>query len=64
MAEIRPVYVIQDRVTGLFLTEELGFCKMLRDAGRLYDPEEAADTASDNLDPGEFDIVCFWDRVR
>jgi len=61
--EVVPSYVIQCRNTGLFLTEELGFCRMLRDAGRLHDLEEAADTASDNLDQGEFDIFMFWESA-
>lgn len=59
--EVIPSYVIQSRETGLFLTEELGFSKMFRDAGRLHDFEEAVDTAELNFDPGECDIVMFWD---
>jgi len=62
--EVVPSYVIQSRETGLFLTEELGFSKMLREAGRLHDVEEAADTAALNFDPGEYDIVVFWDLVQ
>jgi hypothetical protein len=44
--------------------EDLNFCPMLRDAGRLHDAEEAQDTAMLHLDPGEFDIVMFWELAR
>jgi len=45
---IRPVWIVQDTDTGLFLCPQdgdVGFCKMLRDAGRFDDGESAIDTA-------------------
>ena len=62
MLPVRPAYVIQDRLSGLFLTEELGFHSSFAKAGRLYDMDEALDTALDNLDPGCFEIHEFLVR--
>lgn len=55
-AEVRVAYVIQCRTNGLFLTEELEFSRSFRGAGRLHDPQEAVDTALDNLDADDFEI--------
>lgn len=62
MLDVRSAFVIQDRRTGLFLTEELGFASSFARAGRLFDREEAVDTAFDNFDPGEFEIHEFFVR--
>ena len=59
LADVRVAYVIQCRTNGLFLTEELGFARSFRDAGRLHDPQEAVDTALDNLDPDDYEIHQF-----
>ena len=56
-----PCYVIQDRDTGLFLAETLDWVRSLRNAGRLHDPQEAADTAMDQSAPGEFEIHTLWE---
>jgi len=45
---IRPVWIVQDTDTGLFLCPhdgDVGFCKLLRDAGRFDDGVSAVDTA-------------------
>lgn len=62
MNTVRSAYVIQDRRSGLFLSEELGFVVSFAKAGRLYDIDEALDTAFDNFDPGEFEIHEFFVR--
>ncbi|SMC29985.1 hypothetical protein SAMN02745857_04329 [Andreprevotia lacus DSM 23236] len=53
MASLRPVWIVQDRDSGLFLFPDdgtVGFTRMVNDAG-LFDSEEAAvETAIDFLD--------------
>lgn len=49
---IRPVWIVQDSDTGLFLCPyegDVGFTKLLREAGRFYDGESAVETALDFL---------------
>lgn len=53
---VRFYFVVQCRSNGLFLTNELDWARSLRFAGRLFDPEEALNTALDNLDPDDFEI--------
>lgn len=62
-AEVRVAYVIQCRTNGLFLTEELEFSRSFKGAGRLHDPQEAVDTALDNLDADDFEIHQFLEFV-
>lgn len=60
----RRAYVIQDRDSGEFLYPspdgDVGCTKFLRDAGRLYDPEEAIETAQINLGC-DFVITSFFE---
>lgn len=63
MLEVREACVIQDKRTGFFLTDDLGFAGSFARAGRLYDIDEALDTALDHFDPGEFEIHWFFERV-
>ncbi|MFA9439300.1 MAG: hypothetical protein QM803_18940 [Rhodocyclaceae bacterium] len=55
LANVRTVFVIQERNSGLFLSEELHWVRSLRRAGRCDDYEAAVDTGRMNTD-GEFDI--------
>lgn len=57
----RRVYVIQCKATGEFLTENLFYCRSLRRAGRLYDAQEAIDTAVNNTNGDEFEIHSFFE---
>lgn len=44
----RPAYIIQDADSGLFLCPydgDVGYTKLITDAGRFYDLESAIDTA-------------------
>jgi hypothetical protein len=57
---IKQVWIIQCKSSGQFLTRELGYEFSLKRAGRLYDIEEALETASGNLDD-DFEIHTFFD---
>jgi hypothetical protein len=49
---IRPVWIVQDADSGLFLCPyqgDVGFTKLLREAGRFVDAESAVETARDFL---------------
>lgn len=60
--ELRPVFVIQDPDTGLFLGWELYGVKSLKDAGREYSWESARETADANgWDDAQ--IHKFYERV-
>jgi len=57
------VFVIQLRDTGEFLSPELHWVTSLRAAGRLFDDEEARDTAHCNtFEP--YQIHSFWEQVQ
>lgn len=58
--EFVQVYVIQCKSTGEFLCSDLTYSRYLRDAGRLFDPTEAAETARFNLDH-DFLIDTFYE---
>lgn len=48
--EFVQVFVIQCRSTGEFLREDLTYSRLLSEAGRLHDVQEASETAQFNLD--------------
>lgn len=58
--ELVQVYVIQCKSTGEFLREDLTYSRLLSDAGRLHDVEEAAETAQFNLDH-DYAIATFFE---
>ena len=58
----REFFLIQCRSDGRFLTCELGFSHLVREAGRLYDVEEALETAFQNLE-GDYLIFSAFERV-
>jgi hypothetical protein len=62
MQTFRQVFVIQCKSNGVFLTEELSFANSLRRAGRLYDIEEAQETARFNLSE-DYEIHSFYEPV-
>ena len=49
MSNVRKYWVIQAKGDGRFLTEDLRYTENLAFAGRLYDVEEAIETARYNL---------------
>lgn len=57
------VFVIQCRSTGEFMREDLTYSRLLSDAGRLYDVQEAAETAQWNLEQ-DYAISTFWELSR
>lgn len=60
------VFVAQDTDTGLFLCPyegDVGFAKLLRDAGRFHDAESAYDTARFHLGPN-FVVTQFWEHTQ
>jgi hypothetical protein len=56
--ELVQVFVIQCVTTGEFLTSDLEYSRSLKRAGRLFDFQEAVETAHDNLDY-DFEISSF-----
>lgn len=62
--DLRQVYVIQCKTNGLFLTEELAWRQSFKQAGRLYDLDEAVTTALDHLDSDDFEIHNFYEIRR
>jgi len=61
MNTIRPVWVIQNRSSGLFLGHDLFLTRSLKDAGRCDDPESALDTAVCSLED-DFEIHKFYEE--
>ena len=62
---IRPVWVVQDTDSGLFLCPfegDVGFTKLLREAGRFEDTESAVETARDFLG-NSFQVNKFFEEV-
>lgn len=58
--DVRQVWVIQQRSTGLYLTNDLYLSRSLNDAGRCYDRESALDTGRINLED-DFQIHNFYE---
>lgn len=61
--ELVQVYVIQCKSTGEFLREDLTYSRLLVEAGRLYDVQEASETAQFNLDY-DYAISTFFEYER
>lgn len=59
LADVRRVYVIQEKGTGLFLSEECFPVRSFSLAGRAPTREEAEDTARMNLKGVDFEIHTF-----
>lgn len=59
MINLKQVWIIQCKSTGHFLTTELGFCTSFKGAGRLYDYDEALDTALVNLEQ-DYELHTFF----
>lgn len=60
---IRPVWIVQDADSGLFLCPyqgDVGFTKLLREAGRFDDAESAVETARDFLG-NQFHVTKFFE---
>jgi len=57
----RRAYIIQCVSTGEFLTPNDFWTKNLDRAGRVYDPQEARDTAEASISDGDFRIVSLWE---
>lgn len=60
LLDVRQVWVIQQRTTGLYLTNDLYLTRSLYDAGRCYDRESALDTGRINLED-DFQIQNFYE---
>lgn len=60
MSELRRVWVIQDKETGMFLHLDLYLTKSLKNAGRAPDPICARETAEMNMD-SEYEIHSFFE---
>lgn len=59
---LRKVYVIQFVECGLFITSEMGYCRSLADAGRLYDYDEAEEIALEEARNGDHCVIhSFWE---
>lgn len=58
--DLHQVWVIQDKLSGMFLHLDLYLTKSLKDAGRAPDPLCARETAELNLS-GPYDIHTFWE---
>lgn len=61
--ELVQVYVIQCNSTGEFLREDLTYSRLLAEAGRLHDVQEALETAKFNLDY-DYAISTFFEYER
>lgn len=61
MTTYRHVFVIQNKVTGEFLTPNLFWSKFLKNAGRCYDVVSAMDTAEMNCDGDGWVISDFYE---
>lgn len=61
--ELRRVWVIQDKATGMFLHLDLYLTRSLRSAGRAPDPLCAKETAEMNMQ-GEYEIHSFWEPME
>ena len=61
--ELVQVYVIQCKSTGEFLREDLTYSRLLAEAGRLHDVQEASETGQFNLDY-DYAISTFFEYER
>lgn len=61
--DLRKVWVIQDKRTGMFLHLDLYLVRSLKLAGRAPDPLCARDTAEMNIQ-GDFEIHSFYEPVE
>lgn len=59
LLDVRHVFVIQQRSTGLYLTDDLFLSRSLRDAGHCPDRESALDTGRWNLQD-DFQVHDFY----
>jgi hypothetical protein len=59
-AQLVRVYVVQDARSGQFLRGDLGYSQSLKGAGRIYDMQEARDTAVSQIGY-EWEIHEFWE---
>ena len=60
MELLARVFVIQDTRSGNFLNRDCDFVQSLKQAGRLYDAQEALDTARTQLGP-DYEIHSFYE---
>lgn len=63
---LAPVFIVQCTDSGLFLCPyegDVGYTKLLRDAGRFYDADAAFETAMFNLGPN-FVVTQFFEHVQ
>lgn len=61
--DLRRVWVIQDKATGMFLHRELYLVRSLKQAGRAPDPVCARETAEMNMH-GEYEIHAFYEPAE
>lgn len=54
------VFVIQCRSTGEFMRDDCTYSRLLSEAGRIYDVQEASETAQWNLEQ-DYAISAFWE---
>jgi hypothetical protein len=62
MSGFRQVWVIQNKVDGLFLTPNLFWSKWLKQAGRCYDVQSAMDTGDINCNGDGYVLSSFWEQ--
>ena len=62
--DLRQVWVIQDKSTGMFLHLDLYLTRSLKHAGRAPDPICARETAEMNLEGGAFEIHTFYEPLE
>lgn len=62
MATFREFFIIQCRSDGRFLTSELGFSRLVREAGKLHNVDEALETAFQNLE-GDYVLFSAFEKV-
>lgn len=63
LKDVRRVWVIQQKSSGLFLNLDLCLVRSLRQAGRAPDVECAHETGRMNLDR-DYEIHCFFEEVE
>lgn len=61
LANVRRVFVIQEKDTGYFLSPDLVPVRSLARAGRCYSRDEAITTAQLNLQGVDWDIHSFFE---
>lgn len=63
MLHFREFFIIQSRHDGRFLTSELTYTNLAIKAGRMYDFEEALDTARLNFD-ADYSIFSAYEKIN